>query len=232
MKSVQTNGISVRSGAMRILNSTLDNLASGAITADSAALLSGNRFDAMVGDSVSVTTALVGGPSDGGDAVVYVAGNRFRTLPEDLQLFRSDRPVEFRVNSVENVDLAPFLFGVGPTVNVTDNLFACDCDPRRISVLKLNQVFPGLLPETDDRLSQLLANNYCSEPATNTTLAGYRDLLVKGIACKGANITAASSPSPTLPTKDTTNGCNAATTVTVLMAVAASFLLHLVPVFD
>lgn len=225
-----SGGVTVRSGAVRILNSTLDDLASGSIVVDDTkgaggVRLSGNRLGDMVGDSVSVLSE---GGSSGGD--VYVESNEFRTLPADMQLLKSERPVEFRDNLVANVDLGPFLFGVGPTIHVADNRFVCDCDPRRISVLKLNQVFPGLLPEADNRLTRLLADNHCQQPA-DTTLSGYRDLLIKEVVCKGTNLTVATStPLPTAqqPSKDTTvNHGNVAVTgryVTVLVATAITFL--------
>ncbi|CAH1726282.1 unnamed protein product [Aphis gossypii] len=196
IKSVQSSGVAVRSGAVRILNSTLDNLASGAVVVDDArrgVRLSGNRLGSMVGDSLSAMQW------DGGDASVRVDGNEFLALPADMQLLRSERPADFVANYVDNVDLGPFLFGLGPAVRAAGNLFTCDCDPRRISVLKLNKVFPGLLqPDVDTRFAGLLADNYCRQPA-NTTLAGYRDLLVREIVCEGANVTAV-QPSPESPT--------------------------------
>lgn len=229
---MHTGGVSVRSGAVRILNSTLDDLAAGAIQVDDpkgtgGIRLSGNRFGAMAGDSVTSTAPA---RPDAGDAsvAVRVDGNRFRALPADLQLFKSERPVEFHDNAVENVDLGRFLFGVGPAVRVSSNRFECDCDPRRISVLKLNQVFPGLLPDADSRFARLLADNSCREPA-DTTLAGYKELLVKEIACKGSNVTAAPPNPPQTPTQDTqvNNGGNAAAvvTTTVVLATAATMLL-------
>lgn len=190
IKSVQSGGVTVRSGAVRILNSTLDDLASGAVAVNDARggiRISGNRLGAMVGDSVSAVRR-------DGDAAVLVDGNAFRALPADMQLLRSDdRLTEFADNSVDNVDLGPFLFGLGAGVRATGNRFTCDCDPRSISVLKLNQVFPGLMqPDTDIRFAVLLADNHCRQPA-NTTLAGYRDLLVRELACKGANVAATAS---------------------------------------
>lgn len=226
-----SGGVTVKSGAVRILNSTLDDLASGSIVVDDTkstggVRLFGNRLGDMVGDSVSVFQSE--GTSGGGD--VYVEGNEFRTLPADLQLLKSELPVEFRDNLVANVDLGPFLFGVGPTIHVTDNRFVCDCDPRHISVFKLNQVFPGLLPEADNRLTRLLAANHCQQPA-DTTLSGYRDLLIKEAVCKGANLTmTTSSPQPTAqqPSKNTTlNRGNIVVTgsyVTVLVATVITFL--------
>lgn len=225
---MQTGAVSVRSAALRILNSTLDDLAAAAIAADDAVVLSGNRFGAMAGDSVTVAGTAAG-------PVVRMDGNRFRALPADLQPFRSERTVEFRDNAVDNVDLGPFLLGAGPAVRVTGNRFACDCDPRRISVLKLNQVFPGLLPDADGgRFGRLLTDNGCAEPA-GTTLAGYQDMLVKEVACKGANVTAV--PTPSAPAKDaaadrgnhaagtsaaTANGATAAAVTAVAVAVALS----------
>lgn len=188
IKTIASGAVIVRSGAVRIVNSTLEYLASGAIVVDDdggkdigggGVRLSGNRIGDLVGDSVSVL---------GSDGDVQVDGNDFRYLPADLHLLKSERLVEFRDNTVDNVDLGPFLFDIGAAVQVSGNRFVCDCDPRRISVLKLNQVFPGLLPDADSRLSRLLAENYC-QPPENTTLAGYKDLLVKEIACKGANLT-------------------------------------------
>lgn len=216
--------MSVRSGMLRILNSTLDGLASGAVVVDDAksgVRLSANRLGSVAGDSVTILRP------DGPD--VYVDGNRFRTLPADLQLFKSERAVEFRDNVVDNVDLGPFLFDVGPGVRVAGNRFVCDCDPRRISVLKINQVFPGLVPDADNRLSQLLTENYCVNPE-NITLAGYRDLLVKEIACKGTTVTTAQSPTssqqPSGNGTGTSLGNRAATGApyaTVLTAAAVSF---------
>lgn len=224
IKSVESGGVSVRSGMLRILNSTLDGLASGAVVVDdakSSVRLSTNRFGSVVGDSITILRP------DGPD--VYVDGNRFRTLPTDLQLFKSERAVEFRYNVVENLDLGPFLFDVGPGVRVTGNRFVCDCDPRRISVLKINQVFPGLVPDADNRLSQLLAENSCINPQ-NITLAGYRELLVKEIACKGTTVTTAQSPTssqqPSTDGSDVTLGNRAAAAApyaTVLSAAAVSF---------
>lgn len=203
VKSVQPGGVTVRSGAVRIINSTLDDLASGAVVVDDARggiRLSGNRLGAMAGDSVSAVRL-------DGDAAVHVSGNAFHVLPADMQLLRSERPAEFVGNDVDSVDLGPFLFGLGAAVRASENRFTCDCDPRRISVLKLNQVFPGLLqPDDDSRFARLLADNYCREPA-NTTLASYRDLLVREIVCKGTNVTAVQPPqSPTTqaqPSRDT-----------------------------
>jgi len=227
---VQSGGVTVRSGAVRILNSTLDDLASGAVVVDDARggiRLSGNRLGEMAGDSVSAVRW-------DGDAAVHVDGNAFRTLPADMQLLRSERPAEFVGNDVDNVDLGPFLFGLGAAVRASGNRFTCDCDPRRISVLKLNQVFPGLLqPDTDSRFALLLADNYCRQPA-NTTLAGYRDLLVREIACEGANVTAVQPPkSPTAqspPSRDIAtpnqgNTVGTATAVYVAAAAAATSLL-------
>lgn len=227
-----SGGVTVRSGAVRILNSTLDDLASGSIVVDDTKgnggfRLSGNRLGDMVGDSVSVLQSESG--SSGGD--LYVEGNEFRTLPADMQLLKSERPVEFRDNLVANVDLGPFLFGIGPTIHVAGNRFVCDCDPRRISVLKLNQVFPGLLPDADNRLARLLADNHCQQPA-DTTLSGYRDLLIKEIVCKGTNLTM-TTPSLSLPSmpnlsNDTIfNRGNVAVTgryAMILVAAALSFL--------
>lgn len=187
IKSVQSGGINVKYAAVRIFNSTLDDLASDAVVVDDAmgsVRLSGNRFDVISGDSITVLRS---------DGSVDLDENEFRTLPSDMQLLKSERIVEFRQNVVENVDLGPFLFGVGPTVHVSGNRFVCDCDPRRISVLKLNQVFPGLLPDADSRFNQLLSENYCQQPE-DTTLANYRDLLVKESVCKGTNVTTASPP--------------------------------------
>lgn len=232
-KSVQTNGISVRSGEMRILNSTLDDLASKAITVPGMARLSGNRFDAMVGDSVLVANASADVDGEDG-AAVHVTGNRFRTLPTDFQLSMSERPVVFCNNAVENLDLPPFLYGVRPAVNVTGNrLFACDCDPRRISMLKPNQLVQGMGPDADDQLSQLLANNYCTEPSANTTLAAYREQLIKGTACEGTYLATASSPasSPPADSRDTANsGCDTVTAATAVTVVC--FLPLLARVFD
>lgn len=232
---MQSSGVAVRFGAVRILNSTLDNLASGAVVVDDArrgVRLSGNRLGSMAGDSLSAMQW------DGGDAAVRVDENEFRTLPADMQLLRSERPADFVGNHVDNVDLGPFLFGLGPAVRAADNLFTCDCDPRRISVLKLNKVFPGLLqPDVDTRFAGLLADNYCRQPA-NTTLAGYRDLLVREIVCEGANVTAIQPPLQTStghpqPSKDTVaqNRGNAVATAAAYASAAAvvtSFLLRTV----
>jgi len=232
IKTVQSSAVTVRSGAVRILNSTLDDLATGAVVVENAhggIRLSGNRLGAMVGDSLSAIRM-------DGDAAVYVDGNAFRTLPADMQLLRSERPAEFVGNDVDNVDLGPFLFGLGAAVRASDNRFTCDCDPRHISVLKINQVFPGLLqPDVDSRFARLMADNYCRLPA-NTTLAGYRDLLVREIVCEGANVTAVQPPqSPTAqspPSKDTAaaNRGNTIVTATSMYATAAtvvtSFLLR------
>ncbi|CAI6361363.1 unnamed protein product [Macrosiphum euphorbiae] len=227
IKSVQSGGVTVRSGAVRILNSTLDDLASGAVVVDNARgsiRLSGNRLGGMTGDSLSAVRW-------DGDGNVQVDGNLFRTLPADMQLLRSERPTEFVGNEVDSVDLSPFLFGLGPVVRATDNRFTCDCDPRRISVLKLNQVFPGLLqPDTDSRFARLLADNYCRQPA-NTTLAGYRDLLVREIACKGANLTVVQPPQSSTaqspPSSDTAapNRGNTVGTMYVTAAAVATLLL-------
>ncbi|XP_022170582.1 uncharacterized protein LOC111033933 [Myzus persicae] len=224
IKLVQSGGVTVRSGAVRILNSTLDDLASGAVVVDDARggiRLSGNRLGAITGDSVSAVRW-------DGDAAVHVDGNAFRTLPADLQLLRSERPAEFVGNDVDNVDLGPFLFGLGPAVRASDNRFTCDCDPRHISVLKINQVFPGLLqPDVDSRFARLLADNYCRQPA-NITLAGYRDLLVREIVCEGANVTAVQPPqSPTAqspPSSDVTapNRGNTVATSTAVYVTAAT----------
>jgi len=191
-----SRAVIVRTGAVRILNSTFDYMASGALVVDDGkggVTLSGNRLGDLVGDSVSVA---------GTDGDVRVDGNEFRDLPADMQLLKSaERPVEFRDNAVANVDLGPFLFDVGAAVRVVGNRFACDCDPRRTSVLKIDQVFPGLLPGADGRLSRLLAENYCQRP-DNTTLAGYRDLLVTGVACEGANLTTGRPRDPSQATSD------------------------------
>lgn len=202
---MQSGGVTVRSGAVRILNSTLDDLAAGALVAEDAHAgfrLSGNRLGSMVGNSVSVLR------SDGGD--VIVDGNAFRTLPADMQPLKSDRAVEFRDNSVDNVDLSPFLFGLGTGVLVAGNRFVCDCDQRRISVLKMDQVFPGLLSDADNRMDKLLANNHCQQP-DNTTLAGYRDMLVNKLVCKDATAVTV-PPSTTAPASQGGNAKGAATT--------------------
>lgn len=196
IKLVQSGGVTVRSGAVRILNSTLDDLAGGALVVDDArdgVRLSGNRLGAMVANSVSVVQR-----TDGGGGDVVVDGNAFRTLPADVQPLKSDGPVVFRDNSVDNVDLSPFLFGLGAGARVSGNRFVCDCDQRRISVLKMDQVFPGLLTDADNRIDQLLADNRCQEPA-NTTLAGYRDMLVAKSVCKDATAVAAAPPASTVP---------------------------------
>ncbi|VVC31367.1 Leucine-rich repeat domain, L domain-like [Cinara cedri] len=202
IKSVASGGVSVRSGMLRILNSTLEDMTSGAVVVDdskSSIRLSANRFASMVNDSVSVLQP--DGPT------VYVDGNKFLTLPADLQLFKSERAVEFRDNEVENVDLGRFLFDIDAGVRVTGNRFVCDCDPRRISVLKINQVFPDLMPDADSRLSQLLTDNYCLK-FENTTLADYRDLLVKEIACKGTTVTTVQSPTSSQPPSRDVNDFN------------------------
>lgn len=229
---MQPGGVTVRAGAVRILNSTLDDLQSGAVVVDdvkgSGVRLSGNRLGAVVGDSVSMLRS-----PDGGD--VLMDGNEFRTLPADMQLFKSERPVEFRDNVIENVDLGPFLFGVGPTVRVFRNRFVCDCDPRRISVLKIDQVFPGLLPDMDSRLSRLLSDNYCRHPVTNgtaatadTTLEGYRDLLIKEVVCEGTNVTT-SKPAAGQPEQpfwdEAQNGGGHRATAGTAIIVATVFLL-------
>ncbi|XP_025423979.1 uncharacterized protein LOC112693218 [Sipha flava] len=204
IKSVKSGGVTVRSGAVRILNSTLDELAANAVVADEArdvVRLSGNRLGAMVGNSVIVLQ------SDGGD--VIVDGNAFRTLPADMQPLKLDRSVEFRDNSVDNVDLSPFLFGLGAGVRVAGNRFVCDCDQRRISVLKMDQVFPGLLSDADNRMDQLLADNGCQQPA-NTTLAGYRDMLIGQTVCKGATAAVTGPSSTTDRPAPTANGVAAA----------------------
>lgn len=207
----------VRTGAVRILNSTLDDLAPNALAVEAAASirLSDNQFGAMVGDSVTVLRSDASGD-------LYVDGNDFQTLPADMQLFKSERAVEFRDNDIENVDLGPFLFSVGQTVHVFNNRFLCDCDPRRISVLKINQVFPGLLPDADSRMAQLLADNQCRQPA-DTTLAGYRDMLVKEIVCEGTEVTTALPPvTQQPPSKDTiVNRGNAAVATSHAAVLAA-----------
>lgn len=191
--------MSVKSGTVRIFNSTLDALASGSVTVDGAkgVRLTGNKLGgvAVAGDSVTVQ----------GSGEVYVDGNEFRSLPADLQLIKSDRPVTFRDNVVDDVDLGPFLFNVGPAVRVSGNRFECDCDPRRISVLKLNQVFPGLLSEADTRFADMLTENFCQKPE-HMTLAGYRDQLIKEIACEGTNVTTAAPPARASSKDATING--------------------------
>jgi len=156
-------------------------MASGAIVLDDVRDSGGlrlleNRFGTLVSDSVSVVGL------DGDD--VYVIGNEFGDLPADLRLLKLDRIVQFVNNVVADVDLGPFLFDAATTVRVSGNQFACDCDPRHISVLKFNEVFPGLLPDTDGRLSRLLIDNSCIQP-NNATLADYKKLLIDEVVCKG-----------------------------------------------
>lgn len=209
----------MRAGAVRIFNSTLEDLAAGAVTANGSKIvrLSGNRLGAVSAAGDSVTAH--------GPAEVSVDGNQFRALPADLQLLKTDAPATaFRDNAVTDVDLGPFLFGVGPAVRVSGNRFECDCDPRRVSVLKLNQVFPGLLPEADNgRFDALLADNYCRKPAA-LTLAGYRDQLIKEIACEGTNVTAAVITPRAPPLKDGGDAVNAAMSYALLVVVVS--LLH------
>lgn len=214
-----SRAVTVRTGAVRILNSTFDYMASGALVVDDGkggVTLVGNRLGELVGDSMSVS---------GSDGHVHVDNNEFRDLPADMQLLKSaEWPVEFRDNTVANVDLGPFLFDVGAAVRVTGNRFACDCDPRRTSVLKIDQVFPGLLPGADGRLSRFLAENYCQLP-DNTTLAGYRDLLVAGVACEGANLTTgrpwAPSQTPSYAADRPGNAASVRRAAVVLVAVVA-----------
>lgn len=244
---MNTSGVTVRSAAARIVNCTLDALEPGAVVVDDAkggVWLTGNRLGAMRGDSVSVI---------GSDADVRVDGNTFDSLPADLGLLRPEqqqqqqhpqqqqqqpqqRSVEFVDNAIGDVDLSPFLFGVGPDVRVAGNRFPCDCDPRRISVLKFNQVFPGLMPDADSRIAGLLSENYCLDDgrrgnatAAVVTLAGYRDLLVKETACKGAGAaTTVQPPAPRQPSLSAANRGNrdrgASGTAVAVAAAAAAVL--------
>ncbi|XP_050429257.1 uncharacterized protein LOC126838676 [Adelges cooleyi] len=210
IKTIGAGGVLVRSGSVKIINSTMDELYAGSVIVEDAKdiRLSGNRLGnvSLVGDSLSVVRSP---PAGAGASTIMVDSNEFMTLPADLQLFKTDRSVSFINNVVRDVDLGPFLFGVGPNVRVSNNQFECDCDSRRISVLKLNQVFPGLLPEADDsRFAGLLVDNYCKRP-NDMSLAGYRDELVAGKACPGTTLpTAPPTPSTTsaVDTNDASNG--------------------------
>ncbi|XP_050534564.1 uncharacterized protein LOC126901810 [Daktulosphaira vitifoliae] len=221
VKTIEAGGVMVRSGSVKIVNSTFDKLHSGSIIVEEGREinLSGNKFNnvSLVGDSVTISRS-----RNFGDGNVTIDGNEFFSLPADLQIFKTDRHVTFANNIVHDVDLGPFLFGVGPTVRVSGNRFECDCDSRRTSVLKLNQVFPGLLSD-DSYFTVLLAENNCKQPAS-MTLAGYRDELIAGKTCPGTSLPTAEPTTPPMPT-DSPSKSSSRSSSEITMAVVTLFMI-------
>lgn len=95
---------------------------------------------------------------------INIVDNEFKSLPSnllrDIEL-ANDKKINFIGNLIHDIDLGGFLLNSRfDKLNFVKNKIMCDCTPRKTSILKLKEVFPGLLTN-DTNFDSIIENNSC-----------------------------------------------------------------------
>lgn len=95
---------------------------------------------------------------------INIVENEFNSLPTDLlrdvHVFY-DKRTNFTGNVIHDVDLGGFLHSSNmEKLHFVKNRIACDCTPRKTSILRLRELFPGLL-NNKTNFDAIIDNNSC-----------------------------------------------------------------------
>lgn len=95
---------------------------------------------------------------------INIVDNEFKFLPSNLLRdveVSNDKKINFMGNLIHDIDLGGFILNSRlDKLNFVKNKIMCDCTPRKTSILKLKEIFPGLLTN-ETNFDIIIENNSC-----------------------------------------------------------------------
>lgn len=153
---VQTDGISLQVSKLEIIDTYIDVIGARGISvfANDSIDIIRSTFGAVISpESFRFKSNKIN--------IVY---NEFKSLPSfllrDVEL-TNDKKINFMNNLIHDVDLGGFILNSRlDKINFVKNKIMCDCTPRKTSILKVKEVFPGLL-NNETNFDAIIEHNSC-----------------------------------------------------------------------
>ncbi len=111
--------------------------------------------------------------------------NEFKSLPSNLLKevhVTADKKINFNGNVIHDIDLGGFLLNSKTEkLNFVKNKIVCDCTPRKTSILRLKELFPGLLTN-ETNFDAIIENNSCKN-YNGIHLSEFKRKFLSGLMC-------------------------------------------------
>lgn len=111
--------------------------------------------------------------------------NEFKSLPSSLLkevYVLNDKKINFVGNTIHDIDLGGFLLNSKTErLNFVKNKIVCDCTPRKTSILRLKELFPGLLTN-DTNFDSIIDSNFCKN-YNGIYLSEFKRKYLSGLLC-------------------------------------------------
>lgn len=111
--------------------------------------------------------------------------NEFKSLPTSLLKevhVLNDKKINFVGNTIHDIDLGGFLLNSKTErLNFVKNKIVCDCTPRKVSILRLKELFPGLLTN-ESNYDNIIDSNFCKN-YNGIYLTEFKRKYLAGLLC-------------------------------------------------
>lgn len=116
---------------------------------------------------------------------INIIENEFKSLPSSLLRdvhVTNDKKINFVGNIIHDIDLGGFLlYSKTNKLNFSKNKIICDCTPRKTSILRLRELFPGLLTN-ETNFDAIIENNSCKN-YNGIHLSEFKRTFLSGLIC-------------------------------------------------
>lgn len=121
---------------------------------------------------------------------VNIIENEFKSLPSNLLrevTVVNDKKINFIGNIIHDVDLGGFILNSKlDKLNFVKNKIVCDCTPRKTSILKLRDLFPGLLTN-ETNFDMIIDSNSCKN-YNSMPLSEFKRKFLSGQLCNETDL--------------------------------------------
>lgn len=121
---------------------------------------------------------------------VNIIENEFKSLPSSFLreiTIVNDKKINFIGNVIHDVDLGGFILNSKlDKLNFIKNKIVCDCTPRKTSILKLRELFPGLLTN-ETNFDLIIESNSCKN-YNSISLSEFKRKFLSGQLCNETDL--------------------------------------------
>ncbi|XP_065214469.1 uncharacterized protein LOC135841438 [Planococcus citri] len=181
---IQSDGISLQVSKFEIVDSSINVIRATGITV-------------IANDSIDIIRSTFGaGISPESfqfkSNKINIVYNDFESLPslllKNVEL-TNDKKINFMNNLIHDVDLGGFILNSRlDKIYFVKNKIMCDCTPRKTSILKVKEVFPGLLND-ETNFDAIIEHNSCKN-YNGMHLSEFRRKFLARILCNDTDVDA------------------------------------------
>lgn len=175
--TIQSEGISLQLSKLEFVNTVINQVDTDGI-------------NVSAGDTIDVVRCTFG-PILLSESLKFRANkvnfieNEFKSLPSSLLkevYVLNDKKINFVGNTIHDIDLGGFLLNSETErINFVKNKIVCDCSPRKTSILRLKELFPGLLTN-ETNIDSIIDSNFCKN-YNGIYLSEFKRKYLSGLLC-------------------------------------------------